>query len=154
PGKTFIQETEDDQREGHVVAISAATNTLLGAPNPVVLGPIANTGFNSNGQLSPGPGQVPAVPSTSPHTFTTPTRAFPNQLAAVALHPTTARGYVVSTGASPNGPLRFNVMNQGLVSVFNTTTRTEILAAQTDPNFRRTAPLNLNQGINLGTTPA
>ena len=62
--------------------------------------------------------------------------------------------YVVSTAASPNGPFRFNVMAQGLVSVFNTTSRTEVTAAQTDPNVRRTAPLNLNQGINLGTTPA
>src|SRR5262249_58474352 len=97
--------------------VPAATNTTLGR---AVLGPIANTGFNSNGQLSPGPGQVPAVPSTNPQTFTTPTGAFPNQLAAVALHPTTGRGYVVSTGASPNGPLRFNVMNQGLVSRFDT----------------------------------
>jgi YVTN family beta-propeller protein len=154
PGKTFLQETEDDQREGRVVALSAATNTPLGAPNPVLLEPIANTGFNSNGQLSPGPGQVPAVPSTNPQTFTTPTGAFPNQLAAIALHPTVAKAYVVSTGASPNGPLRFNVMNQGLVSVFDTGLRTENLAAQTDPNVRRTAPLNLNQGINLGTTPA
>jgi YVTN family beta-propeller protein len=154
PGKTSTEEGQDNQREGRVVAISAATNTVLGAPNPVVLGPIASAGFNSNGQLAPGPGQVPAVPSTNPQTFTTPTGAFPNQLAAIALQPGQSRAYVVSTGASPNGPLRFNVMAQGLVSVFNTTARTEITAAQTDPTVRRTAPLNLNQGINLGTTPA
>jgi DNA-binding beta-propeller fold protein YncE len=73
PGKTSTEEGQDDQREGRVVAISAATNTPLGAPNPVVLQPIANTGFNSNGRLSPGPGQVPAVASTNPQTFTTPT---------------------------------------------------------------------------------
>jgi hypothetical protein len=94
------------------------------------------------------------VPSTNPQAFTTPTGAFPNQLAAIALHPTTAKGYVVSTAASPNGPLRFNSMAQGLVSVVDTGLRTEIVAAQTDPNVRRTAPLNLNQGINIGTTPA
>jgi YVTN family beta-propeller protein len=153
PGKTATEEGQDDQREGRVVALSAATNTPLGAPNPVVLGPIATTGFNANGQLAPATGLTPAVPSTNPQTFTTPTGAFPNQLAAIALHPTAGRAYVVSTGASPNGPLRFNVMNQGLVSVCDTAARTEILAAQTDPNVRRTAPLNLNQGINLGTTP-
>src|SRR5439155_18230913 len=62
--------------------------------------------------------------------------------------------YVVSTGASPNGPLRFNSNNQGLVSVFDTLTRSETTAAQTDPSVRRTAPLNLNQGVNLATTPA
>jgi hypothetical protein len=94
------------------------------------------------------------VPSTNPQTFNTPTGAFPNQLAAIALHPTAARAYVVSTGASPNGPVRFNVMNQGLVSVFDTAARTEVTAAQSDPNVRRTAPLNLNQGENLATTPA
>src|SRR5262249_50551918 len=82
-----------------------------------------------------------------------PTGCFPNQLAAIAIQPTASRAYVVSTAASPNGPLRFNQMNQGLVSVFNTGTRTEVLAAQTDPNVRRTAPLNLNQGINLATSP-
>ena len=70
PGKTQFNEGEDDQREGHVVALAAATNTVLGA---AVLGPIASTGFNANGQLAPAPGQVPAVPSTNPQTFTTPT---------------------------------------------------------------------------------
>lgn len=151
PGKTFLDEGQDDQREGRVVAISAATNTILGT---ATLGPIANAGFNSNGRLAPGTGLTPAVPSTNPQTFTTPTGAFPNQLAAVALHPTTGRGYVVSTAASPNGPLRFNQMAQGLVSVFDAATRSEITAAQTDPTVRRTAPLNMNQGVNLGTTPA
>ncbi|HEV3255963.1 MAG TPA: beta-propeller fold lactonase family protein, partial [Gemmataceae bacterium] len=153
-GKTFLNEGQDDQREGRVVAISAATNAPVAAPNPVLLEPLANTGFNANGQLAPAPFQVPAVPSTNPQTFTTPTGAFPNQLAAVALHPSSGKGYVVSTGASPNGPLRFNVMNQGLVSVFDAVGRTEITAAQTDPNVRRTAPLNINQGVNLATTPA
>jgi YVTN family beta-propeller protein len=154
PGKTFLDEGQDDQREGRVVAIAAATNTPLGAPNPITLPPIASTGFNSNGQLAPANGLTPAVPSTNPQTFTTPTAAFPNQLAAIALHPATTRAYVVSTAASPNGPLRFNQMAQGLLSVFDTGTRAEVTAAQTDPNVRRTAPLNLNQGVNLATTPA
>src|SRR5206468_4495680 len=35
-----------------------------------------------------------------------------------------------------------------------TLTRTETTSAQVDPNVRRTAPLNLNQGINLAATPA
>src|SRR5262249_12133209 len=154
PGKTANEEGQDDQGEGRIVGISAATNTVLGAPNPIRLEPLANAGFNSNGQLAPGPGQVPAVPSTNPQTFTTPTGAFPNQLAAVALHPSNGLAYVVSTGASPNGPLRFNVMNQGLVSVFNAATRNAATAAQPDPTFRRTGPLNLNHGVTLGTTPA
>jgi len=109
-GKTFLNEGQDDQRDGRVVAISAATNKVLAAPNPVVLAPIANTGFNSNGQLSPAPGQIPAVAPKNPATATTATAAYPNQLAAIALHPTNSLAYVVSTAASPNGPLKFNQM--------------------------------------------
>ncbi|MDB6174148.1 MAG: hypothetical protein JWL59_3459 [Chthoniobacteraceae bacterium] len=153
-GKSALDEGQDDQREGHVVAISLATNAVVGAPNPVVLGPLANAGFNSNGRLAPANGLVPNVASTNPQTFTTPTGAFPNQLAAIALHPTQPLAYVVSTGASPNGPLRFNQMAQGLVSVFNVANRLELTAGQSDATFRRTAPLNLNQGVNLATTPA
>ncbi len=150
-GKTSLDEGQDDQREGRVVAISAATNTVLAA---IILAPIANTGFNANGRLAPANGLTPAVASTNPAAFTTPTGAFPNQLAAIGLQPNSGRAYVVSTAASPNGPFRFNTNAQGLVSVFNTASRTEITAAQTDPIVRRTAPLNLNQGVNLATTPA
>jgi DNA-binding beta-propeller fold protein YncE len=154
PGKTFLEEGQDDQREGRVVAFNALSFEPLGPPNPIPLGPIANTGFNSNGKLAPANGLTPAVPSTNPQSFTTPTGAFPNQLAAIAIHPTLSRAYVVSTGASPNGPLRFNSNVQGLASVFDPVLRAEITAAQTDPTVRRTAPLSLNQGINLATTPA
>ena len=78
PGKTFLEEGQDDQREGRVVAISAATNTVLGAPNPIALAPQFVTGFNSNGRLAPAFGLVPAVASTNPQTFATATSAFPN----------------------------------------------------------------------------
>jgi YVTN family beta-propeller protein len=152
PGKTAVNETEDDQREGRVVAISAASNNLL-SPT-ITLQPITDTGFNANGRLSPGPNQIPNVPSTNPQTFTTPTGCYPNQLASIAIHPSRALAYVVSTGASPNGPQRFNVMAQGMVSVYNTTSGAEITSGQTDPAVRRKAPLNLNQGINIATTPA
>jgi YVTN family beta-propeller protein len=154
PGKTSLEEGQDDQREGRVVAISAATNSILGAPNPIILLPQSTTGFNSNGRLAGAAAQVPAVASTNPQTFTTPTSAFPNQLAAIAIHPAQSRAYVVSTAASPNGPFRFNTNAQGLVSVFDPATRLEVTAGQIDVTVRRTAPLNLNQGINLATTPA
>jgi len=150
-GKTSAEEGQDDQREGRVVAISAASNTPIPAPNPIALEPLANTGFNSNGRLAPATGAVPNVASTNPQTFTTPTGAFPNQLTAIAIHPFLPTAYVLSTGASPNGPLRFNSMNQGMVSVYDKLTRHEITAAQTGSDFRRQAPLNLNQGINLDT---
>ncbi len=145
-GKTPVNEGQDDQRQGIVLAISAATNTIL---DDVTLSPLADTGFSSNGRLSPANGLTPAIPSTNPQSFTAPTGAFVNQLAAIALHPTTNLGYVVSTGASPNGPLRFNHMAQGLVSVFDISTRTEVTSGQTGSMFRQTAPLNINRGINF-----
>jgi YVTN family beta-propeller protein len=122
-GKTAVDEGQDDQREGRVVSISAATNTALGV---TILAPLGDTGFNANGRLAPATGQTPSIASTNPvpQPPATPTGAYPNQLADIALHPTAARAYVVSTAASPNGPLVFNHMAQGLVSVFNTATRT------------------------------
>jgi DNA-binding beta-propeller fold protein YncE len=155
-GKTQVEEGQDDQREGRVVLIDAETNTLVNTPgvvNPVSLSPMANTGFNSNGKLAPGAPNAPAVAMTNPQTFTTPTGAFPNQLSSIALHPASGLSYVVSTAASPNGPLRFNHMVQGLVSVYDGATGNEVVAAQTDTVSRRTAPLNLNQGINLAIVP-
>lgn len=158
PGKTATDEGQDDQREGRVVAISAATNTILGtavlAPMDKTFNGNLGTGFNANGQLAPATGTTPAIASLNPQAFTTPTGAYTNQLAAVAIHPSNGMTYVVSTGASPNGPVRFNHMNQGLVSVFNTSTRAEVRSGQTAPSVRQTAPLNMNQGVNLSTTPA
>ena len=148
-GKTALHEGQDDQREGRVVVIPAATN--IPQATPIVLGPQTSTGFNANGRLAPGTGTTPDVPGTNPAAFTTPTGAYPNQLASISIIPYFNIAYVVSTGASPNGPIRFNVMNQGLLSVFSTTTLTEITAGQTDESVRRTAPLNLNQGVNLDT---
>lgn len=153
-GKSAVDEGQDDQREGRVLAISSASNALPGFNPSIALAPMASTGFNANGKLAPAPGQVPAVASVNPQAFTTPTGAYPNQLAAIAVHPTNGKAYVPSTAASPNGPFRFNGMAQGIVSVFDTSFRTEFTAAQTDAAVRRTAPLNMNQGINLGTTPA
>src|SRR5262249_34992823 len=53
PGKTFLDEGQDDQREGRVVAISAATDGVNPPPAVITLGPLANTGFNANGRLAP-----------------------------------------------------------------------------------------------------
>jgi DNA-binding beta-propeller fold protein YncE len=155
-GRTQLEEGQDDQREGRVVLIDAETNQIINTPdvtNPVSLSPMANTGFNSNGQLAPGTSNAPAVAMTNPAVFGTPTGAFPNQLASIALHPVSGLAYVVSTGASPNGPLRFTHMVQGLISVYHSATGGELITAQTDLAVRRTAPLNLNQGINLAIVP-
>ncbi|MBI3928349.1 MAG: beta-propeller fold lactonase family protein [Armatimonadetes bacterium] len=139
PGQTGLDEGENDDREGRVGVISTNTNTLQGT---IALAPLAVSGFNSNGSL------INNIPSTNPQTFTTPTAMFPNQLAGIALHPTLARAYVVSTAASPDGPFRFNTNAQGMVSVFNTATDTEVTGTVAG-NIIQNAPLNLNRGIQL-----
>ena len=41
--------------------------------------------INPRKKLAPGNGLTPAVAGTNPQTFTAPTGAFPNQLAAIAI---------------------------------------------------------------------
>jgi hypothetical protein len=152
-GKGVMEEGQDDQREGRVEMISAST---LAHAATIYIAPLNSTGFPSNGKSAPatsGSSPVPAVASTNPPTASTPTGAFPNQLAAVALHPTNGKGYVCSTAASPNGPQSPSTNHQGLVSVIDIATGLEVSAPQTDPSVCRTAPLNLNQGMDLVTSP-
>jgi YVTN family beta-propeller protein len=118
------REGTDDGKEGHVTVISAVTDTVLGT---VVLNPIL-TGFNSNGSVLGG------IPATDPATFTSPTGAFPNLLQGICVKGT--KVYIANTGSSPNGPFRFNVNVQGLISVIDTTV---------DAEFGES--LNMNRGI-------
>lgn len=119
------KEGRDDGKEGHVTVISSATDTVLGT---VVLNPLADTGFTSNGSVLDG------IPATNPPTFTFTTGAFPNLLQGIVVKGD--RAYVANTGASPNGPFRFNVNVQGLISVIDTTSDAELGQA-----------LNMNRGI-------
>lgn len=105
-------EGEDDGKEGHVTVVSTATNTIVGT---ATLPPMADTGFDATGdalaRVAPGPNPI------------FPTGAFPNQLNQVALHGGFA--YVASTGASPNGPIHFDVNTQSLLSAIDTATDTD-----------------------------
>src|SRR5262249_31051227 len=112
-------------KEGRVTTISSATDTILGT---VVLNPLSNTGFNSNGSV------LGRIPATDPPTFTFPTGAFPNVLQGIAIKG--GKAYVPNVGSSPNGPFRFNVNVQGMLSLFNTTTRVD--TGET---------LNMNKGV-------
>jgi YVTN family beta-propeller protein len=102
----------DDAKAGHVTLISTATNAVIGQ---VILNPIPDTGFKANGdalaRIPPGP------------TFTFTTGAYPNQLNNIAIHGDFA--YVPNTGASPNGPVRFDVNTHSLLSVINRATNTD-----------------------------
>jgi uncharacterized protein (TIGR03437 family) len=105
----------DDAKAGHVTVISAASDTALG---DVTINPIADTGFKAAGDAL----QRIAPPATpQPADFKFVTGAYPNQLNNIAVRGKFA--FVPNTGASPNGPFRFNVNTQSLLSVIDTTTR-------------------------------
>jgi len=114
PGK---QDGSDDAKIGKVAAISAATNTVTGS---ITLNPIADTGFKAAGdalaRIAP-----PATPVAEDFKFTT--GAYPNQLNNIAIRGKFA--FVPNTGASPNGPIRFNVNTQSLLSVIDTGTKAD-----------------------------
>lgn len=157
-GRTGRDEGQDDQREGRV-AVLATRDLALQATVP--LEPLADTGFNSNGSVIDlvgtidGAGGVNAPDPANPAANTQNTSAFPNQLASLALHPTNGKCYVVSTGASPNGPFNFTSNVQGLVSVFDRTTNAEVVSAERSNVIHQAAPLNLDLGLkqDLGTQP-
>jgi YVTN family beta-propeller protein len=107
----------DDAKAGHVSVISTATDEVI---NDVTLNPIADTGFKALGdalqRIAPG---NPADPAN----FKFTTGAYPNQLNNIAIKGDFA--FVPNTGASPNGPVRFDVNTQSLLSVLNRTTGTD-----------------------------
>jgi YVTN family beta-propeller protein len=121
PGKTI---GADDYKEAHVSVFSTRRDRFL---HTVVLNPLANVGFNSNGNTLAG-----IAPGAN---FDQPTGAFPNQLNSIVIKGDHA--YLPNTAASPNGPVRFNVNLQSFLSVIDLATDTE------------GATINMNKGINL-----
>ena len=107
----------DDAKNGRVTAISVASDTVTGE---IVLNPIANTGFDAAGDALKRIA-APAAPVAADFKF--PTGAYPNQLNNIAIRGRFA--FVPNTGASPNGPTRFDVNTQALLSVINLTTRAD-----------------------------
>jgi YVTN family beta-propeller protein len=122
----------DDYKEGRVTVISVKKDRVIGH---AVLRPLANTGFSSNGSVLNG------VPPTNPATFTLATGAFPNQLNSIVIKGN--RAYLPNTGASPDGPVRFNVNVQALLSVIDLRTNTEGAAGGA------TQTINMNRGVNF-----
>jgi YVTN family beta-propeller protein len=154
PGKTGLDEPQDDGKEGRVAIFNAgATLTFVAA---TALAPVANTGFNSNGSVldligtTNGAGGTNAPDPSNPANNTFATGAYPNQLAAIGIHPSNGKAYVVSTAASPNGPFGFNFNVQGLVSVMDLATNAEVTTDATAAVHQK-APLNLNQGLKQDT---
>jgi len=122
----------DDYKEGRVTVISTKKDRVIGT---VVLNPLASAGFNSNGSV------LNHVAATNPVTFTFPTGTFPNQLNAIVIKGN--RAYVPNTAASPDGPVRFNVNVQALLSVIDLRTDTEGQVGGV------TQTINMNRGINF-----
>ena len=121
---------EDDSKVGVVTVISTATDTVTGT---VVLNPLADTGFKALGDA------IARIPPGTQAIFTT--GAYPNQLNNIAIKGNFA--FVPNTGASPNGPVRFNVNTQSLLSVINLATNADAgktinmhlaVAQQTNPS--------------------
>ncbi len=125
PRPVTEKEGRDDGKEGRVTVLSAKNFKLLGT---VILNPLADTGFKANGST------LDRVGAASPAVFPDVTGAFPNLLQSVVIWGHHA--YLPNVGSSPNGPVRFNVNVQALLSVFTTTTHQD--SGQT---------INLNRGV-------
>lgn len=105
---------EDDSKIGLVTAISTSDDSIK---QTVFLRPLADTGFKAAGDAIARTAP-PATPVEADFKFQT--GAYPNQLNNIAIRGNFA--YVPSTGASPNGPTRFDVNTQSLLSAINRAT--------------------------------
>ncbi len=100
---------EDDSKLGFVFFFDTRNNQ---GGRAIQLRPIADTGFKAAGDAI-GRIAPPAAPVAADFKFTT--GAYANQLNNLAVKGNFV--YVPNTGASPNGPTRFNVNTQALVHV-------------------------------------
>ena len=100
---------EDDSKTGLVTKIATQSDSVIGQ---IVLTNMADTGFKATGDAINriAPGQQPNFV----------TGAYPNQMQAVAIKGDYA--YLPNVGASPNGPVAFNVTTQALVHILDTRT--------------------------------
>lgn len=105
PGKI---DGTDDAKAGRVTVINAGAGNLVAT---VPINPLADSGFKAAGdalaRIAPGPN------------FTFTTGVYPNQLQNIGIKGGWA--FLPNTGAAPNGPFRFDVNTQSLLSVMNRT---------------------------------
>jgi YVTN family beta-propeller protein len=128
PASPGVLDGADNSKVAFVTTISTATNTVVGS---IRLNPLTDTGFTATGD---------ALARIPPNSGTFVTGAYPNQLNNIAIKGGFA--FVPNTGASPNGPFRFDVNTQSLLSVFNTST-----------NLETGAPLNMHVAVKNQTNP-
>jgi YVTN family beta-propeller protein len=101
----------DDAKEGVVTVISAATDTVVAN---ALINAIADTGFKATGDAI---ARIPPGNPADPANFKFTTGAYANQLNNIAIKGRFA--YVPNTGASPNGPVRFDVNTHSLLAVID-----------------------------------
>jgi YVTN family beta-propeller protein len=109
PGKV---DGQDDAKAGHVTVIASATDIVTG---DVALNPLADSGFRSLGDA------LARRPIGT--TFDFQTGAYANQLNNIGILGNFA--FVPNTGASPNGPFRFDVNTHSLLHFINLATNTD-----------------------------
>ncbi|MBK8136709.1 MAG: beta-propeller fold lactonase family protein [Anaerolineae bacterium] len=100
---------QDDSKTGLVTKISSETDSGIGQ---IVLTNMPDTGFKSVGEA------IARIEPGQEAKFVT--GAYPNQMQAIAIKNNFA--YLPNVGASPNGPVAFNVSTQSLVHILDTTT--------------------------------
>lgn len=105
----------DNAKNGHVVVIATANNAVQ--QQDVPLFPMDDTGFNSNGDALAK--KAPVGDPNDENNLTIATGAYPNQLNSIVLK--NGFAYVPNTGASPNGPVRFDTNTQSLLTVIKRT---------------------------------
>jgi YVTN family beta-propeller protein len=130
---------QDDAKVGKVTAIATGTDAII---DEITLNALADTGFKAAGDAI---NRIPPAPAP-PFVFTT--GAYPNQLNNIGIKGKYA--FVPSVGASPNGPIRFDVNTQSLLSVIDTTTNTD---AQQTINMHRAVALQTNPARRFLTIP-
>lgn len=99
---------EDDSKTGLVTKITTDTDSVAGQ---IILTNMPDTGFLATGNA------ITRETSEEPSFVT---GAYPNQMQALAIK--NGFLYLPNVGASPNGPVRFNVNTQALVHVLSTAT--------------------------------
>jgi len=125
----------DDAKAGHVTVLSTGTDAVV---SDITIDPITDTGFKALGDAiaRQAPGDA-----TNPANFKFTTGAYVNQLNNIAIKGGFA--FLPNTGASPNGPFRFDVNTQSLLSVINRATAKD--AGQT---------VNMHLAVKAQTNPA
>lgn len=107
---------EDDSKTGLVTKISTETDSVTGQ---IVLKNMADTGFKATGDaINRQESKEKNRDGSIKATFVT--GAYPNQMQAIAIKGNFV--YLPNVGASPNGPVRFNVNTQALVHILDATT--------------------------------